>query len=312
MSPGSRGPARRAAPWRRPPETAVGRSLALVAAAWALLATGAACTVPNPAFGRGAHGDGSTLDGRLGGRFDARDTGSAADGGDWDLTTGLIGYWKMDDGPGKTMAVDSSGYGHHGLLEGMDASTAWVASPRGMALQIPDTKGAGVKVLSSAAILGIERFTVAAWVRREVVNGTYQTIISRQVDSTTLEVFNLAFHGTDVALLLARSSPPPGGTSEWEYWVRQAMVAPAGQWLHVAGSFDGATARLYLNGTHLASVSYPRPLPKASAPLYLGTNKNPNTEEPLGGQLDDVLLYGVALPSGAIAALARGAVPRRP
>src|SRR3990172_4235028 len=45
------------------------------------------------------------------------------------LDNGLVGYWKLDDGSGSTVARDSSRYGNHGTLTAMDPSSDWVANP---------------------------------------------------------------------------------------------------------------------------------------------------------------------------------------
>lgn len=289
--------------------------------ALSIAATTASCTAPNPAYGRGDR-DGALADAIL---FDTRpadvarpaDVGRppdaarppdapAAEASGWDLTTGLIGYWRLDEGRGG-IARDASGHGHHGVLEGMDES-AWVASPRGMALQIPDSQGAGVRVMASDAILGIEHFTIVAWVVRQPARASYQSLVSRQLGDTILEVFNLSLRSSDeVALLMSKSQE--AGPGDWPYAARAAGGAPLDQWVHIAATFDGAVARLYVGGTEVATLDYPRALPKSGTPLYLGTNKNPVNNEPLAGRLDEVLLYGVALPPGAIAALARGAAP---
>jgi hypothetical protein len=74
--------------------------------------------------------------------------------------------------------------------------------------------------------------------------------------------------------------------------------------VHVAATFDGATMRLYVDGTpRLSQGSTGRPVP-SDQPLYVGTNKN-NTlnDQVFDGRLDDVRLYAEVLSASAIAAL---------
>src|SRR6185295_16247608 len=47
------------------------------------------------------------------------------------LRQGLVGLWHLDDGPGSTMAMDSSGNGNHDTLMGLDPAAAWVADHAG-------------------------------------------------------------------------------------------------------------------------------------------------------------------------------------
>jgi hypothetical protein len=263
-----------------------------------------ACTEPNPAYGRSRRADAA---GDLAAAVDARidaSGGAGADRSPWDLTTGLVGYWRLDDGGGGYMAADASGMGHHGTLEGMDPRIAWVQSPRAMALEIPDVQEAGVRIPLTPAINNIEHFTVAAWTYRTSGVGRYQCVLSRQVDTLVTEVYSIAFYDDDVSLLLTK---PATGT--YEYAARGLGKGALNRWQHVAATFDGTTARLYVDGSEVGTLSYPRPLTKSTAPLYLGTNKNPSRAEPMAGRIDEVLLYSVPLPAGAIAALAAGALP---
>jgi hypothetical protein len=73
----------------------------------------------------------------------------------------------------------------------------------------------------------------------------------------------------------------------------------------VAGSFDGLQARLYRDGLLVKRIDYPHPLPVSAKPIYIGTNVNPNNEQPFVGYIDDAFLYGEALSEAAIADLAR-------
>ena len=53
-----------------------------------------------------------------------------------ELTTGLVGYWKLDEGSG-TNAADSSRQGNDGMLVGLDSTLSWQPGKRGSSVQIP-------------------------------------------------------------------------------------------------------------------------------------------------------------------------------
>jgi hypothetical protein len=78
-------------------------------------------------------------------------------------------------------------------------------------------------------------------------------------------------------------------------------------------SFDGQNLRLYINGVLAAApLAYARPLIASPYPLYVGTNKNPNSaDQPFEGVLDEVLLYSEALDDDTIAKIRNGNVPLR-
>jgi hypothetical protein len=228
-----------------------------------------------------------------------------ADAIDQILIQHLVGYWKLDEAPGARSAVDSSGLGNHGVLERLDAQTAWVAGRRGGALQITGSdRESGVRVQASASIQALQRFTVAAWAYRTAADQDYASVISRQLDDSFAELYNLSFTGNLISVYLP-SNPAEG----YPFVTRSRRSTPVARWIHVAASFDGSQVRLYLDGIEENILPYARGLPSAANPLYLGNNKNPTDGEPMVGRLDDILLYSEALPASAIQALAAGRVP---
>ena len=280
----------------------------------ACLAGVLACTMPNPEYGIGQSRDAAASDAVARDGSDARLDGSSTtdglsvgpDGLSYSLTSHLIGYWKLDEAPGATTVADSSGHGHHGVLEDLDEATVWVGGRNGGALEIPgDDHGAGVRVPLTPEIEGLQRFTVAAWAYRRSVGQDYASVISRQLGTTQYEVFNLSFTGSLVSIYLPAGTP----SSSYAFVTRSKRSTPAAMWIHVAATFDGSTLRLYLDGVEENRMSYPRPIAPSDKPLYLGTNQNDSDGEPMSGRLDDILLYTEALPPQAIAALAAGALP---
>jgi large repetitive protein len=274
----------------------------------AVLALAAGCTAPNPEYQAGGSDDDApdappaASDALTPGDAKAADGGSAST---FTFRQSLIGYWKFDDAPGSTSAADASGMGNHGLLERLDPQAAWVAGRRGGALQISGSdKEAGVRVTASASIAALHRFTVAAWAYRTSVGSEYASVISRQIDDSYFELYNLSFTGSLISIYL-----PANPAEGHPYVTRSRRNTPAAQWIHVAATYDGSRVRLYLDGVEENVMTYDHPFPAATTPLYLGNNKNPSDGEPMVGRIDDVLLYSEALSAAAIAALAAGGVP---
>jgi hypothetical protein len=98
----------------------------------------------------------------------------------------------------------------------------------------------------------------------------------------------------------------PGGARPQS--VRSSRAIPAGRWTHVAASFDGTRAVLYLDGARDAEA----PLAAFAAsrgPVFLGARPQPGGKRAqlgsfLDGHLDDVRLYRGALPDQELRALA--------
>ena len=84
-----------------------------------------------------------------------------------DITTGLVGYWKLDDGGGVT-AVDSSANGYNGTLNNMDDSD-WVIGKFGSGLEFDGTDD-HILVQDDGTQLefSTESFSIAFWMKTDV------------------------------------------------------------------------------------------------------------------------------------------------
>jgi hypothetical protein len=287
-----------------------------------MLVAATACTVPNPSFraGRPATGtsDARALDGAGSGSDvpgagpDALESISTLDGGRADSSSGdaaavprLVGYWRLDEATGATMALDSSGNGNHGRLESFDGADPWVSGHMGNAIRFVagGSIQAGIRVPLSASVAGVREFTVAAWIYRSSAPLDKNTsVISRQLGTSSWEIYNLSAVNDDLALYV--------GTDVQPYpRVRVSALARLDEWMHVAATYDGAHLRLYKGGVEVGSLPLTRPLPADDSPLYIGTNKNGSSHDVFVGTIDEVVLYSVALPAAAIRSLQTGADP---
>ena len=218
-----------------------------------------------------------------------------------------MGLWHLDDGVGSALARDSSGNGNHGTLVGLDPAQAWVAGRWAGALS---TNGIGyVSVPPSASIWGIAAgATVSAWIYFDgAISATdgYGTAISRQVRLTDLQYYHLSlFQGGTPSLIV--------GLSPKVIPVHPVATKPVAQrtWTHLAGTYDGKLAVLYVDGVEVDSL----PLPGAFnfdpvTPLLLGANGNiAGVSEYFPGRIDEIALYNRALSADEIRVLATAVV----
>ncbi len=80
-----------------------------------------------------------------------------------------------------------------------------------------------------------------------------------------------------------------------------------GQWIHVAGTYDGSNIRVYVDGVEVGSVAKTGLIDSAPAVLFwIGGNPDSPTSRPWDGKIDDVRLYDGALSQGEIETLAVG------
>ena len=203
--------------------------------------------------------------------------------------TGLVAEWPFDEGAGPA-AADASGHGNGGTLMG---GAQWTAGRgNGSALTF-DGSGGRVQVARSAS-LEPTTVSVSAWVRRSGTPGAFKYLVAKGATGCLAASYGL-YTGPDGGLMFyvasdgysfARTADTGGGL--WD-----------GRWHHVAGTYDGRNARLFIDGTEVStgsSVTVPidydtTTTGDAGIGGYLGTCDLFYT-----GDIDQVALFSRALP----------------
>lgn len=207
------------------------------------------------------------------------------------LLDGLVGYWKVDDGTGSATARDSSGQGNNGSLIGVNADAEWVPGKSGTALELG---GVGwVNVAPSTSIDGIvDQVTVASWIYLEGTIARYATAASRQIGGGIQQHYHISLNG-DVKPSLFITT----GVNNIAFLTAKDVVVPR-TWIHLAGTYDGTNAVLYVNGVAVATQSLTGTFAPDTTPLIIGGNGNDATGVPtelFPGRIDEVMLYHRAL-----------------
>ncbi|HEX7897451.1 MAG TPA: LamG-like jellyroll fold domain-containing protein [Planctomycetota bacterium] len=210
-------------------------------------------------------------------------------------TTGdLLVHLQFDAGSG-TVAIDASGNGNPGELRN---GASWAAGKSGSAASLEGTDD-HVRVASSASLDAASgSLTVAAWVYRASNQGGWRVVATRQYGSSWDDQYTLGFLDNGYRFGVHTTSGYPmlaGGT------------APVGQWIHMAGTYDGGMARLYVNGAQVAASAAGGAVVADGKPLLIGAGQNDGTsavQEALAGRIDDLRLYKRALSAAEIQAIA--------
>jgi len=199
----------------------------------------------------------------------------------------LVGHWRLDESGG-TVAADDSGNGNDGTLQG---GPQWVAGQVGGALEfdgVDDYVDCGNDPIFDIT----EQITLAVWVNAsDMLNGQHNpwlgkgdnTYAIKHQSNNNLEffVYDGAWHSTQYATDLASLN---------------------GEWHHMAGTFDGAELKFYLDGEEAATLTFAGTIGTAAHSVTLGNNSQASGRF-FDGMLDDARIYNEALPAEEIQAL---------
>ena len=201
-----------------------------------------------------------------------------------DITTGLIGYWALDELTG-TLVSDSSGNGYDGVTLG---SPEWDPGQVAGGLTF-DGVDDGVTVAAAPLLDSPSVLTLAAWVQHGA-SGTFRSILDKRDQAT--DGYDLYLTDTSRAFLRVNQHTLAGNT-----------VVADGAWHHVVGIFDGTSLHLYVDGVLDASKTIGATTLDTTAPLRLGEHFSSNNFR-LAGTLDEVRIYDRALDAAAVQSLA--------
>jgi hypothetical protein len=174
--------------------------------------------------------------------------------------TNLGALWHLDESSGTT-AADTSGNANHGTINGAPAR---IAGRFGRSLRFDGTDD-NVFIAQSSS-LEPQSITTEAWVRGTSSPGLFKHIVSFGANACLTPSYALfTGMGGGMAFAVSQSST----TSVTSPQAPQSAVWD-GAWHHVAGTYDGAFARLFVDGAEVGTGT------PASAPIAYGLSTNPN------------------------------------
>jgi hypothetical protein len=151
-------------------------------------------------------------------------------------------------------------------------------------------------VVEDGALFDLDAFTLAACVKLDKTAGA-QIVLGRGESG---QLFTLYVY-SDTVRMLVEYAPE-------KYTHANVPVPPAGKWVHLAGSYDGQTIKLYVDGKLAAETKAVGRIAKSDAPLMIGA-VGPGSRT-LDGRLDRVCVFSEALSDNAVARLAGGDMPK--
>ncbi len=204
---------------------------------------------------------------------------------------GLVGWWPLNEGTG-TAALDQSGNGDNGTWSGTPAgangtyySTGKVGPWAGYFNLVNDC----VTIPSSTSLLA-SNITVSFWMKATgAVFSNYGGAQERT--SSNVPIFILG---------------PNGGTNIFAFYVNtshlQTPISSPSQWNFYAGTFNGSSYALYVNGVAAASGGNPGP-PQTPGSMPTNIGCDPQFGRYTSALINDVRLYNRALSAAEVMAL---------
>ena len=211
----------------------------------------------------------------------------------------MVGCWPFEEGSG-TEIFDSSSYFNDGTV--ID-NPLW--SPGKIGSYALDLNGTTqyATIEDDATLDLTDAITIMAWIKPEQY-ATQEIVKKAQSGNTDGYELALAETGTTQysnRVFFRINQSTYGNT----YRVTSTTEYPIdGAWMHVAGTFDGTTLHLYINGVLEASTDATgQTIATNNFPVHLGASPGTFLRAFMGG-LDDVRIYNRALSQSEIAELA--------
>ena len=143
-----------------------------------------------------------------------------------------------------------------------------------------------------------DNFTVMGWSKTPVATTTWRSMMFGQYSSTGATGGNMYLspcdkvNGFKARLYLGSNCPA----------LMSADAYNDDQWHHVAATYDGSTAKLYVDGVEVASESFSGIIFNSDSNLAIGNLSNLNAQKmPTTGTYDELRVYDNALSAAEIA-----------
>jgi len=196
---------------------------------------------------------------------------------------GMVSYWKLDENSG-TIASDSVN-GNNGTIYG----ATWASGKVNSALSFNNNYVS----VPDAVSLNPSYITIEAWIY-PTSYGYYRSIVGKSYNSvwsSPWEVYELKFNENT-----AQPAFNVVVNNGYNYGAVSANSIPMNTWTHLAGTYDGETVKIYVNGVLAGSNTAPSgPIDNryGYSPLYIGHIAGTNNE--YYGKIDEVAIYNRAL-----------------
>ena len=201
-----------------------------------------------------------------------------------------VAYWRMDDAAGSTMA-DASGNANNGRYVGI-YSLGQTGAIAGGAVAFDGQSGAA-SVMNSPS-LQVNTVTIEAWIKKRT-DTEYGVYVAKNVEpgggagSGWFELLNSHHNGRLEFRVTSDGAPA----------ILSNTTLALNTWYYVVATYDGAVAKLYVNGKLDGTLKVTAVPKQTSDPLFIGRRMDGLFND---AALADVAIYSAALSAERIAA----------
>jgi hypothetical protein len=203
-----------------------------------------------------------------------------------------VAYWRMDD-TGSTMA-DISGNANNGRYAGIYTIGQPGAIGGGGSTAVAFDGQSGAASVMNSPSLQVNTVTIEAWIKKRS-DTEYGVYVAKNVEpgggagSSWFELLNSHHNGQLEFRVTSDGAPAVVSNS------RLALNT----WYYVVATYDGAVAKLYVNGKLDGTLKVTAVPKQTSDPLFIGRRFDGLFND---ASLADVAIYPVALPADRITA----------
>jgi hypothetical protein len=190
-----------------------------------------------------------------------------------------VGWWAFDEDDGAEITHDYSGHRLGGWLDG----TRRVPGIDGRALVCD---GGSVIVENRPALSVTSGMTIECWVKTDTPGQVNNWIANRVFSGGTSTGYRLGVLDGNPCFEIP--------VTDFSHHLKANIPLATGRWVHLAGTFDGTTMRIYVDGKECGSMERPGPIKANDFHLCLGNFelKHPSY---FRGLVDEIKLYSRAL-----------------
>lgn len=191
---------------------------------------------------------------------------------------GLIGWWSFDETGDSPVALDYAGHKLGGEFlakraPGMDGNALLC-------------EGGSVQVAPNGLLNPGRGLSIECWVKTDLAGQDNKWLVNHVFGGGTDSGYRLGILGGKPCFEVPLTA--------WSHHLQASEALPTGRWVHLAGTFDGQTMKIYMDGVERGTMHRPGPLKPNDLPLSLGNYEDKHSAH-FTGLLDEVKLYDHAL-----------------